>query len=83
MLTMSKFMQLGFSLEEVVQAVTIRAAQRIGLTEQGTLKSGTRADLTIFRIVEEPTTLTDSEGVSILADRVLQPKMTIKDGRVV
>lgn len=83
MLTMSKFMQLGFSLEEVVQAVTIRAAQRIGLTEQGTLKFGTRADLTIFRIVEEPTTLTDSEGVSILADRVLQPKMTIKDGRVV
>lgn len=83
MLTMSKFLQLGFSLEDVVKSVTIRAAQALGLTEQGTLKQGSRADLTVFRVVEKPTDLIDSEGVILSADKILQPQITIKDGRVV
>lgn len=83
MLTMSKLLGLGFSLEEVVKSVTIKAAQAIGLTEQGTLKTGTRADVTIFTIKEETTDLIDSEGEVIKGNKILQPKITIKAGKVV
>ncbi|WP_042471510.1 amidohydrolase/deacetylase family metallohydrolase [Bacillus ndiopicus] len=83
MLTMSKLLELGFTLEEVVRAVTIQAAQAIGLTEQGTLQNGTRADLTIFTLHEHPTDLVDSEGAVLIANRVLQPKITVRNGRVV
>ncbi|WP_193768832.1 amidohydrolase/deacetylase family metallohydrolase [Metasolibacillus meyeri] len=83
MLTMSKLLELGFTLEEVVRAVTIRAAKAIGLTEQGTLQNGTRADLTIFTLQDERTNLVDSEGVVLTANHVLQPKITVRNGRVV
>ncbi|WP_264986663.1 amidohydrolase/deacetylase family metallohydrolase [Lysinibacillus piscis] len=83
MLTMSKLLALGFTLEEVVRAVTIQAAEAIGLTEQGTLKIGTRADITIFTFHDKPTNLVDSEGVVLTTNRVLQPQMTIRNGKVV
>lgn len=83
MLTMTKLIELGFTLEEVVRAVTIRAAQAIGLTEHGTLRHGTRADLTLFTLQDKLTNLVDSEGVVLVANRVLQPKMTVRNGRVV
>lgn len=83
MLTMSKLLQIGYSLEEVVRAVTIKAAQAIGFSELGTLRPGTRADLTVFKIVEESTDLMDSEGIIKTSNQILTPKITIKDGKVV
>lgn len=83
MMTMSKLLELDFSLEDVVKSVTIRAAQAIGQTELGTLRNGTRADLTIFTLNEEPTDLIDSEGIVMTGRTLLDPKMTIRDGKVV
>ena len=83
MITMSKLLNFGYSLEDVVKSVTIRAAQAIGLTEQGTLRNGTRADLTIFQVIKEPTEMMDSEGNVMVGEKVLHPKMTIREGKVV
>jgi len=83
MKTMSKLLSIGYSLNDVVKSVTSRAAKAIGLAEQGTLKLGTRADLTIFTIAEREEDLVDSEGEIMKVRRVLQPRMTVKDGEVV
>ncbi|MGX6445485.1 amidohydrolase/deacetylase family metallohydrolase [Neobacillus sp. K501] len=83
MMTMSKLLELDFTLEDVVKSVTIRAAQAIGQTELGTFRNGTRADLTIFTISEEPSTLIDSEGIVLTGRRLLDPKMTLREGKVV
>lgn len=83
MKTMSKLLSIGYSLNDVVKSVTSRAAKAIGLTEQGTLNLGTRADLTIFTVNESEEDLVDSEGEIMKVRRVLQPRMTVKDGEVV
>ncbi|SDY14925.1 dihydroorotase [Evansella caseinilytica] len=83
MFTMSKLLEIGYSLEDIVKSVTMKAAEAIGNKEIGTLKHGTRADLTIFTISGEPVDLIDSEGMVITGKSILQPRMTIKDGKVV
>ncbi|WP_430509727.1 amidohydrolase/deacetylase family metallohydrolase [Gottfriedia solisilvae] len=83
MTTMSKLLELGFSLEQIVRKVTKEAADVLHLTEQGTLQHGTRADITIFNIEETEANLIDSEGESIVCKRLLKPYMTIRKGKVV
>ena len=49
--TLSKFIQLGMSLREVVEAATARPAAVLGLErEVGTLQPGSRADIALFRL---------------------------------
>lgn len=83
MMTMSKMMHLGYSLEEVVKSVTVLVKEILNLTEQGTFDEGTRADVTIFRLLEEPTKIIDSMGEIQICDKVLDPHMTIRSGKVV
>jgi len=83
MMTMSKMMHLGYSLIEVVRSVTVLVKDILNLTEQGTFEIGTRADVTIFRLLEEPTKIIDSMGEIQVCDRVLEPHMTIRYGEVV
>lgn len=83
MKTMTKLLELGFSLEEVVQAVTINAAKALKSNEIGTLNLGTRADITIFKISDQYTKLIDSEGETLVGKRNLDPYMTFRNGKVV
>jgi len=83
MMTMSKLLHLGYSLEEVVKSVTIRVKEILNLKEQGTFELGTRADVTIFKLLEQKTEIRDSMGEVQVCDRVLHPHMTLRDGKVV
>jgi len=83
MTTMSKLLALGFALEEVVECVTLRPAQTLGLKEQGTLENGTRADITLFEIDEQEKILFDAAKREINSKRHLKPYMTIREGKVV
>jgi dihydroorotase len=82
MITMTKLLSLGYSLAEVVTAVTKRAADTLHLTEQGTLRQGSRADVTIFGLEENESPLIDSEGEELVCNRVLSPYITLRDGKV-
>ncbi len=82
MITMTKLLALGYSLTEVVKAVTIQAAQTLNLVEQGTFRQGTRADVTIFGLEENEAFLIDSEGEELAYDSVLNPYMTLRNGKV-
>jgi dihydroorotase len=62
--TMSKMRALGFSLMEVVRAVTIAPARAIRIDDRGfgSLQTGQHAHVTLFRELDEPWELEDSEG---------------------
>jgi dihydroorotase len=62
--TMSKLRALGLSLMEVVRAVTLAPARAIRIDDRGfgSLQTGQPAHVTLFRELDEPWELEDSEG---------------------
>lgn len=83
MVTMTKLLQLGYSLESIVKSVTILPKLALKLTEQGTFANGTKADASIFRIEEQETILKDSEGNERTSSQLIVPEMTIRNGNIV
>jgi dihydroorotase len=81
--TMAKCLHLGFSLEEIVKMATLGPAELIDAgKELGSLLPGTAADLTIFRVVEARTVLTDSEGNSETGQWDVEPVHCVRAGKV-
>ena len=62
LVTMTKFLAMGVSLNEVIRASTINPAQAIRLTDRGTLKPGTLGDATVLDIESGDFTLKDAVG---------------------
>lgn len=82
--TMAKFLHLGYSLADVVRTATLGPAELIDEGKDlGSLSPGTVADLTLFRVVDQKTTLTDSLGNSETGDRDVQPAHCIRAGQVI
>jgi dihydroorotase len=60
---MSKFMGLGFSLEQVVAMATINPASVINRTPKlGTLQVGAPGDVAIMEVVEGPVSFVDTRN---------------------
>jgi dihydroorotase len=82
--TMSKFLALGMTLDEVVAATTVNVAKSIDRPElSGTLAVGSAADVAVLEEVIGPVVLEDTTGDRITADRELRPWATIRAGRIV
>lgn len=81
-MTLSKFLYLGMTLGEVIQASTAAPARifDFGL-ELGTLRPGSVADLAVFEVVRGSYDLVDSGGKRRTADRRLVPYATLRAGR--
>jgi dihydroorotase len=80
--TLSKFLHLGLSLDEVVAMGTTAPAAAVGRAgELGTLAVGAEADVCVLRVAEGPVTFTDSFGVSVEGQRRLVPVATLRAGR--
>ena len=80
--TLSKFLHLGMSLPEVIEAATIRSAQVLGLDgEVGTLRPGSRADVALFRLLEGSFPLQDIHGTVREAGRLMRNTVTLVGGR--
>lgn len=80
---MSKFMNLGMSLNEVVEASTWKPAQVINREELGHLSEGAVADIAVFSLHEGDFGFIDSRGFSLPGTEKLQPELTIRGGNVV
>ncbi len=79
--TMSKFLHLGMSLEEVVAAVTRRAALALGgKGGPGRLEPGDSADLTIFEVAEGDAELGDAHGRIEKVQRRIIPLAVVRQG---
>lgn len=83
MTTISKFLHLGLSLDDVIRLTTQSTAQAMGMDDHlGTLKTGAAGDATIMRHDEGKFKFTDSLDVSVEAKQKLNHVATVHDGKV-
>ncbi|MFH1489567.1 MAG: amidohydrolase family protein, partial [Pseudomonadota bacterium] len=80
---LSKFLNMGMSLEEILQRVTVNPAKAIGRPDLGTLTAGSPADIAVFKVIKEDITFVDSRKSRLKGDRYLRNVMTVSDGRIV
>lgn len=79
---MSKFLNLGLDLEQVIAMATINPARVIGRVEKlGTLQVGASADVSILQLVEEPVAFVDTKGNRRNGTRWLKPVQAVRAGR--
>ena len=80
---MTRFLGLGFSLEQVVTMCTANPAQAIGAADRlGSLAVGRQADVSVLRIEEGEWVVHDTVGGSLPVTRAVVPVLTVKRGEV-
>lgn len=79
---MSKILNLGASLEDVIRMSTWTPAQQIGRPELGHLTEGAEADITVLSVQKGRFGFADSAGARLDGDRLLTAELTIKGGTV-
>lgn len=81
---MSKYLALGISLAEVVNACTAAPAKLIGMAGKlGTLAPGAYADVSVFRLVKKRAQFTDFTGQTLVCEQLLVPQLTVSHGKIV
>jgi len=80
---MSKFLALGMSLHDVIQASTSNPAKEIKHEELGNLSVGSGADVAILDMVKGKFGLFDYTGYKIETDKKFECEMTIRAGKIV
>jgi len=80
---MTRFLGLGFTLEQVVSMCTANPARAIGAEARlGSLTLGRQADISVLRIVEGDWTVYDVLGASLSVRQAVVPVLTVKRGEV-
>ena len=81
---MSTYMACGMSLVDVLRCVTATPAREMGMDGKiGTLRPGSRADVTVLELDETPHMIKDFRGSEPVASKGLfMPMMTVKDGDI-
>ncbi|MCS6763448.1 MAG: amidohydrolase family protein [Candidatus Protistobacter heckmanni] len=79
---MSKFLNMGFTLEQVVSMATERPAKIIGKVDKlGTLQVGAPADVSIMELIESEVRFVDTVNNARTGKRYLKPVQTVRAGR--
>jgi dihydroorotase len=81
--TMSKFLNLGMTIEQVVERTTISPARAIRRPELGTLSEGAIADITLLEMQEGKFGFLDAEHAKLIGDHQLRCVLTIRNGAIV
>jgi len=80
---LTKFLHLGYSLKEIMDAVTVNPAKWLRKPALGRISVGDIANLTLFSIENEPTVLSDSEGEERRADQKIVVKGVVMNGEYI
>ena len=81
---MSKLMALGMDLPFVVRATTQHPAEVLRMSDEiGSLKVGSRADVTVLEEIREPWTFRDRQGGSAVGKSRLVPRLVVRKGRAI
>ena len=80
---MSKFLNLGLTLPEVVQRATWFPARSIKREDLGNLSEGSVADIAVFDDLHGKFGFIDAEGSRLEGDQKLEVELTLRDGKVV
>jgi len=79
--TLSKFLELGLPLGEMIAMATVNPAKALGIDDRkGSLKPGMDADISILEIHSGQWLLPDSPGEILNVRRLIRPHMTVKAG---
>ncbi|MDO9710614.1 amidohydrolase/deacetylase family metallohydrolase [Paracraurococcus lichenis] len=79
---MSKFLNNGYSLEQVVAMATVAPARIIDRVEKlGTLQVGAPGDVSILELVREPVEFVDTRNNRRRGEQWLKPVQVVKAGR--
>ena len=79
---MSKFLNMGMSLEDVILRSTSEAARLIRRQELGSLSVGACADIAVIRVLKGKFGYVDCGMAKIRGDRKLDCMLTIRDGKI-
>lgn len=80
---MSKFLNMGMTLDAVVACSTWHPAREIHHQELGSLSVGSDADVAVLRLVHGDFGFVDSANYRMKGDRKLVAEMTVRNGRIV
>jgi dihydroorotase len=83
MVTMSKFLNMGMPLNEVILRSTVKPAQIIRRPELGTLSIGAEADVAVIELLEGNFGFVDSGHAKMRGTQKLQCSLTIRNGEIV
>jgi dihydroorotase len=80
--TLSKFLNLGMSLSDVIERATVRPANAVKLENAGTLGIGKPADVALFRLEDGDYTYYDAQMNPREGSRRLVNTSTLIDGQI-
>ncbi len=80
---MTRFLAMGFTLEQVVEMCTINPAKALGEENRlGSLRAGMQADVSVLEIKEGDWVVHDVVGGSRSVDKAVVPVLAVKRGEV-
>ncbi len=79
---LSKYLEFGMCLEDILDRATIAPARLIGREELASMDPGTEADIAVFRMKEKPVRYFDRDGHQMAGSHVLVPQLTMKGGKI-
>lgn len=81
--TLSKFLHLGLTLEQVIERAATNPANVFGFPKGlGTLREGATADVAVFSLAEGEFAFVDAQGQKRMGHRKLVPVATVKAGKI-
>ena len=81
--TMSKLLNIGMPLEEVIYRSTVTPAREIGHHELGPLSEGAEADIAVLRLDDGQFSFTDCGKARYLGTQKLSCQLTLRAGQAV
>lgn len=80
---LSKYLTFGMPLNQILDAVVLMPAKLIHMESLASMAEDTPADITIFKIKEQPVKYYDHTSVNeLLGNAIIVPQMTIKNGKI-
>ena len=80
---MSKFLNMGMPLKDVIRANTARAAEVIKRPDLGHIAEGGEADIAVLNLRRGSFGFIDVGGGKLTGDQKLECELTVKGGQVV
>jgi dihydroorotase len=80
---MSKFLNIGMPLDDVIARSTWNPSREIKHEELGNLSVGTAADVAVLRLEHGNFGFVDINGARMRGDQKLTCELTVRDGKVV
>lgn len=80
---MSKLLNIGMTLPDVIRRATLNPAMEINRPELGNMSVGSDADVAVLRLRKGDFGFVDSNGARMAGTEKLEAELTISAGRVV